>query len=212
MFNKKNLFITISCLCLTACISNIFTGANLVYDRHNVYKKSTDIGIAAQIGHSIKLDPVLNCPSNRCFEITVFHGDVLLLGTVPSMEQKQRASDIVKAVGNYRTLYNYIDVRADAFVPDNTTDAWITTQLRAKIMSNSDIDPNPFKIITRNNVVYLLGDVMDDQDNLIIDIARNGSKVAKVVNLLHVYVLKPKQKPMPPPTPNFPIPNNNSSF
>jgi osmotically-inducible protein OsmY len=193
MKKTRNVILSLSCMLLTACIGNFFTGANLIYDRHHVYKKAYDIKLSAQAGHAIKLEPTLNCPSNKCFEIAVFHGDVLLLGTVQTEEQKQKASSLVKNLEHLRHLYNFINVNPNANYDINWQDSIITTQVRSQIMANSDIDPAPFKVVSYENVVYLMGDVMEDQEELIKDIARNTKDVTKVVNLLHVYMLKPKK-------------------
>ena len=191
---------------LSSCLSSMMTGANIIYDRHQVYKKSTDLALAAEVGHAIKMDPRLNCPSNRCFEIAVFHGDILLLGVVPNIEAKNRASEIAQALKNYRHLYNFITVNPDYTYPDDLTDHWITTQIRTKIMANADIDPQPFKIISKNKMVYIMGDVLDYQENLIKDICRQTSYVEKVVSLLQVYSLKKQKRQSVPnaPSPNLP--------
>jgi osmotically-inducible protein OsmY len=193
MNKTRNVVLLGCCLMLSACIGNFFTGANLVYDRHHVYKKANDIKLSAQVGHAIKLEPSLNCPSNKCFEIAVFHGHVLLLGTVQTAEQKAKASGLVQQIDNVRHLYNYINVNPNADYDVHWQDSMITTQIRSQIVANSDIDPAPFKVVSYENVVYLMGDVMDDQEPLIVNIARNTQDVVKVVNLLHVYMLKPKK-------------------
>lgn len=198
-----------SSLLLTACISNVFTGANIIYDRHHIYKKSTDIAIAAQVGHAIRVDPSLDCPSNTCFDISVFHGDVLLLGTVPSQTEKNKAEQLAKQNEQYRNVYNYIDVNPNPMNRNEWLDNWITTKIRSKIIANADIDPDPFKVVSHNQVVYLLGDVMDDQAQLIIDIARNVEHVNKVINLLQTYTLK-KNLPKAAPTPPSNVPSNQT--
>lgn len=177
----------------SSCISNIMAGANIVYDRHHVYKKSADFALAAKVGHALKMDPALNCPSNKCFEIAVFHGDILLLGTVPSALEKDKATELIQNLGNYRHLYNFIDINPLWSYNDNWDDPWITTQIRSKIIANADIDPEPFKIISRQNTVYIMGDVLDDQESLILEICRNTNQVNKVINLLQVYTLKKRQ-------------------
>ncbi len=193
------------CLTLTACIGNFFTGANIIYDRHHIYKKSTDLAIAAQVGHAIQVEPSLYCPSKTCFDIAVFHGDVLLLGTVPSQTEKNKADTLAKENDQYRNIYNYIDITPNSAQRNEWLDNWITTQIRSKVMGNADIDPNPFKVVSHNQVVYLMGDVMDDQSQLIIDIARNTPHVNKVVNLMQSYSLK---KNLPQAQPSPPMPNN----
>lgn len=205
------LIILIASINLSSCIGNVVTGANIIYDRHNVYKKSSDIALSAKVGHAIKLEPELNCPSNKCFEIAVFHGDVLVLGTVTSQEEKDKTTDVVQGVGGYRHFYNYVEVNPSFQYADNWMDHWITTEIRSKIMANADIDPNPFKIISHQNVVYILGDVMDYQESLITDICRKTENVTKVVNLMQTYTLKKRKKQNSPIIKVSPeLPNTNS--
>jgi len=189
---KRTLIVGWAAMLLSGCLGSVWTGANLFYDRHRVFKKTTDILLAAKIGHAIKLEPILDCPSNRCFEIATFHGDVLLLGEVQTQEQKNKATAITLSLGGYRHLYNYIQVNPQATYETNVNDHWITTKIRSQIVANSDIDPEPFKVITHEQVVYLMGDVLDTQEELIINIAKDTERVQKVVNLLQSYSLKHK--------------------
>jgi hypothetical protein len=62
------------------------------------------------VGHALKVEPLLNCPSNKCFEIATFHGDVLVLGTVPSQLEKDKVTQVIQKVGQYRHLYNYVKI------------------------------------------------------------------------------------------------------
>lgn len=200
------IFFLLLILSLTGCFSGLMTGANIIYDRHHIYKKSTDVTLSAKVGHAIKMEPMLNCPSNKCFEIAVFHGDVLLLGTVTNQEEKDKATEVVQHVGGYRHFYNYILIDPAYDYQDNWNDHWITTQIRSKILANADIDPEPFKIISHGNIVYILGDVMDYQEPLITDICRKVPNVKKVVNLLQTYALQKHKKELPAvinPTPKL---------
>jgi len=207
----KYLGVLITTILLSSCITNVMTGANIIYDRHQVYKKSTDIALSAKVGHAIKLEPELNCPSNKCFEIAVFHSDVLLLGTVTSEEEKDKATEVVQGVGGYRHFYNYIQVNPNYQYVGNWMDHWITTEIRTKVMANADIDPNPFKIISHEEIVYILGDVMDYQEALITDICRKTDHVKKVVNLMQSYSLKKHKRQNTPPIKASPeLPNTNS--
>lgn len=200
---------TIICLFVliqSGCITHLMTGANIIYDRHQIYKKSADLTLAAKIGHIIKMNPALNCPSNQCFEIAVFHGDVLVLGTVPSEQEKSKVTELIQNFNHYRHLYNFIQIDPNFDYQQEWTDHWITTQIRTKVMANADIDPNPFKIVSHQHMVYILGDVLEDQESLILDICRNIPHVTKVVNLLQVYQLHKRtaKQPAPSTSPTLP--------
>ena len=183
---------------LTGCLGGVWTGASLFYDRHHVFKKTTDISLSAQVGHAIKLEPSLACSNNRCFEIATFHGDVLLLGVVDSQEKKYKATEVANNIQGIRHLYNYIEVDAQMNTDVNLKDHWITTQIRSQVIGNSDIDPDPFKVVSHKQVVYLLGDVLDTQEKLIVDIAKDTPYVNKVVNLMQTYTLTHQPKKIPP--------------
>lgn len=205
----KGIAIYLMSLTLSGCLGSVWTGANLFYDRHHVFKKTTDMVIAAKVGHAIKIEPILSCPSNHCFEIAVFHGDVLLLGSVDSQEKKQMATEVSQSIPHIRHLYNYIDVTDKMEDDANIEDHWITTKIRSQIMANSDIDPDPFKVVSHHQVVYLMGDVLDDQEKLIINIAKDTDRVVKVVNLIQTYTLTHQPKKTPPQQsfePRFPEP------
>ena len=177
----------------------------MFYDRHHLYKKIHDVKISAQVGHVLKIDPDLYCPSNKCFEIAVFHGDVLLLGTVPTQEQKNKAEQDIIKLGQYRHFYNFVDVNPNFGYDSNYQDHLITTSIRSAVLSNSDIDPEPFKIISKNNIVYVMGDILEDQEKLIIDVCRKTTYVNKVINLSQSYILKKYSKSLPPSSvPQFP--------
>lgn len=195
---KRTLIVGLLTVLLSGCLGGVWTGANLFYDRHRIFKKTTDITLAAKVGHAIKIEPSLDCPSNRCFEIATFHGDVLLLGEVQTQVQKNKATQIIIALGGYRHLYNYIQVNPQAAYETNVNDHWITTKIRSQVVANSEIDPQPFKVITHDQVVYLMGDVLDTQEELIINIAKDTDRVEKVVDLLQSYSLKHKPKNLEP--------------
>lgn len=206
MLKRKLSTIVLSLLLQSGCISHVMTGANIIYDRHQIYKKSADITLAAKVGHVIKMNPALNCPSNQCFEVAVFHGDVLVLGTVPSELEKSKVTESIQGFKNYRHLYNFIQIDPQFDYQQEWSDHWITTQIRTKVMANADIDPNPFKIVSHQHIVYILGDVLEDQESLILDICRNIPNVNKVVNLLQVYQLHKRaaKQPAPSTSPTLP--------
>ena len=68
-------------------------------------------------------------------------------------------------------------------------DSWITAKIRSQIMTDSEINPRTFKIVTADQVVYLMGDVVSEQADWVISIAKKTSGVLRVVKLLKYYHL-----------------------
>ncbi|KTC84990.1 BON domain-containing protein [Legionella brunensis] len=175
---------------LTGCISNVWTGAMLVYDRHNVYKKVNDYELSANVHHELYYADRLLEQKNCAIDVAVFNGDILLAGHVPTIELREAAIQRVSKIEGYRRLFNQLDVDNR---PGNTMqDSWITAKIRSKIFADSTIDPNVFKIVTSDRIVYLMGDVPTDQATKVINIARNTSGVFRVVKLFKYYLLTDK--------------------
>ncbi|KTD17892.1 BON domain-containing protein [Legionella jordanis] len=181
------LALSLGCSLLTSCLSNVWTGAMLVYDRHNIYKKVSDYELSANVHHLLYEGTLFN-QRNVAIDVAVFNGDILLAGHLPNLQMREEALRRVKRVSGYRRLFNELDI---SNTPGNAVqDSWITTKIRSRIFADSSIDPNIFKIVTADCIVYLMGDVPVEQANRVIEIARTTQGVLRVVTLLRLYVLK----------------------
>lgn len=184
-FHLKTILL-LGSLLLTGCLSNVITGANLIYDRHNVYKKLSDFQLAAKSSQALFQDYVFKC--EECsVDLAVFNGDILLAGHVPTAKLRQEAQQRIIALGGYRRLFNQIDLSSQP--ANNVEDSWITTKIRSRIFADSEIDPHVFKVITSDRRVYLMGDVRPEQAAKVIAIARNTENVERVVKLFKYYNL-----------------------
>lgn len=174
-----------SCL-LTGCLGSLWTGATLVYDRHNVYKKVSDYQLGAEASRALYKDAVFK-RDDCAIDLAVFNGDILLAGHLPTPKLRKEALERVRALKGYRRVINQLYISSLA----NTTveDSWITTKIRTRIFADSAIDPHDFKVITADRIVYLMGDVRPKEALLVINIARKTDGVKRVVKLFKYYNL-----------------------
>lgn len=172
---------------LTGCVGGIWTGAKLVYDRHNVYKKINDYRLALETTNSLYVDKQLKCQACS-IDIAAFNGDLLIAGHLPSQELYHLAEDRLSKVSGYRRLFNQLQIRNGS--SSTLEDSWITTKIRTQIIADDSIDPNAFKIITMDRKVYLMGDVKQDEAEKVIQIARQTSNVVEVVKMLKYFSYK----------------------
>ena len=171
---------------LTGCITNVWTGVTLVYDRHNVYRKVNDFQLSAQASHAIYRDQVFKGPGSY-IDLAVINGDILVSGHVPTDELRQEAIKRIIAVGGYRRLFNQLAVGSTT---ENTLlDDWITTKIRSKIFADSTIDPHVFKVVTSDQIVYLMGDVIPAEAKIVVQMASACDGVRRVVTLFKYYNL-----------------------
>jgi osmotically-inducible protein OsmY len=173
-------------LSLSACVSGIWTGAGLIYDRHSWYLKFNDFKLGADSNRALYRDDYFKC--DECtLDIAVFNQDVLLTGHVPSKTMHHEATARMNAVPGKRRFFDELAVYRGK--DDPVLDSWITTKIRSEILADVSIDPDRFKIVTADQVVFLMGDVDAEQAKKVVIIARECNEVRRVVKLMRYYQL-----------------------
>lgn len=173
-------------LFLCGCVSNVWTGAMMLYDRHNLYEKFDDYQIAASVNLALFQDKTFKRP-DAVVDVAIFNNDILIAGHVPTNRLRHIALKRIKALEGYRRIYNQLAVNHEE--NHNIEDSWITAKIRSKILADSSIEPNDFKIITVDRIVYVMGDVKPSQAKVVLALASETSGVIRVVKLLNYYHL-----------------------
>ncbi len=183
------LVVILSLALLTGCVGSLWTGASLVYDRHNIYKTVNDYQLQSQVSTALNRDQQLKC--DMCYvDVAVFRGDILIAGHVPSQELLDEINEQLSHVKGQRRLFNQLRLMTSA--PSSRFDSWITTKIRSRILLDDRIDPKAFKVVTVDRVVYLMGDVDPKQADLVIGISRHAAGVEHVVKMMKYFTYIPK--------------------
>jgi len=127
-------------------------------------------------------------------DVEVVEGRVLLTGNVKNPEDRVEVARMAWRASGVREVLNELEINDQSTLRDYAKDVWITTQLKIKLLGDTNISAINYSVDTLNGVVYLFG-IAQSQVELdrATGHARNISGVAKVVS--HV-VLKddPKRK------------------
>ncbi|MDA7418891.1 BON domain-containing protein [Xenophilus arseniciresistens] len=115
-----------------------------------------------------------------------FNRQVLMIGTVASEADKQRAQEAVRSVPNVRSVLNEVVVGPALDITRRSNDAWITSKVKASLLDARDVPGNSFKVVTEGGVVYLMGLATRPQVERATDITRGISGVVKVVRAVEV--------------------------
>ena len=170
--------------CLSGCLGTVWTGASAVYDRHNVYKKMNDYHLLAEVNDVLAINKTFS-NSSCLIDIAAFNGDILLAGHLPSAEMLAELRHRLEKIKGYRRLF--IEMSIKQVSSNGVQDSWITAKIRSQIFADASIDPNAFKVVTSDRIVYLMGDVKPDQGEKVIKIARFTEGVERVVKILRYY-------------------------
>ena len=188
MKQGRVVLILILSVILSGCLGEVWTGATMVYDRHNVYKQMHDYHLMIEVTNALFTDKKFKtegCGDGCSIDLAIFNGDVLLAGHVPSEDYLNEVNRRLSPIHDYKHLFN--EIKVDTHPPSNSQDSWITTKIRSRMFADSSIDPKPFKIVTVDGIVYLMGDVKYDQAEKVVNIARQTDGVVRVVKLMRYF-------------------------
>lgn len=171
---------------LSACVSNILTGANIIYDRHSLYIKLNDFQLGADANRALFNDNRFKC-EHCSIEIAAFKGELLMVGHVPTQTLRREASERIQKIPQLGRFHNELALYDGT--DDPVLDSWITAKIRSEILADATIEPNEFKIVTMDQVVYIMGSVMPSQAEKVLLFARECREVKRVVTLLRYYHL-----------------------
>lgn len=166
------------------------SGAQLVYDRHSIQKSIDNHQLQVKANH--RLFDAYPHLKRANISIVVYNKDLIIIGQVPSVADKDLVSSRLKSLKGIRRFFNELTVGSNISIAQSVKDSWLTTKMRTKMVAENGVDPSPFKIITENGVIYILGDVKKSQAEKVIQLAQNVSGAHKIIRILQYYTYSTK--------------------
>jgi osmotically-inducible protein OsmY len=117
---------------------------------------------------------------------TSFNRFVLLNGEVPSEEIKKDVGVMALGVENVRNVQNEIVVAPPASMGQSSSDTFTTSKVKSRFITENRFQPNHVKVVTRGDVVYLMGLVTPKEADDATEIARTTGGVQKVVRVFEI--------------------------
>lgn len=91
------------------------------------------------------------------FTVASYSGQVLVAGQVPTEEDYDKTNVAVTNTSGVKKVWNYVTVSPKESVGDISTDAYITSAAKTRLIAQKDVNTNNIKVVTCAGVVYLLG-------------------------------------------------------
>jgi osmotically-inducible protein OsmY len=98
-------------------------------------------------------------------------------------ESKPKAEGLIKEIPNVRSITNEIVVGPKSSLGSRSSDSYLTSKVKTKFVTEGKFAANHVKVVTENNVVYLLGIVTQAEGDAAAEIARTTDGVTRVVKV-----------------------------
>ncbi len=122
--------------------------------------------------------------------VDVYESRALLTGQVETEDQRADAVRLAWQVDGLADVINEIHVTSDGGILNTARDAWISTQMEAKLTFDKRVLGINYAVETVGGTVYLLGIAQDDAElERVINHARSIAYVQRIVS--HVRVKEP---------------------
>lgn len=183
---SKAIAISISVLIISACTPGTggpsVAGTWFNHDRRTADAIVDDQAIAAKANIAISKNKALWKDSH--ISTLTYNNSILLVGQTKNRLHKDQLDKMLAPISGLGNIYNQVTIGEPIPLKTRAKDTWITTQAKTKIVSNRDIGMNRVKVITENGVIYLMGMLTTDEEEIVTDMVRRIDGVKKVVTVI----------------------------
>src|SRR5690606_1092570 len=88
-----------------------------------------------------------------------YAGNVLLVGDVPTPQDKQRAEELVSKVEKVKHVYNQLRVGDITPLSVRSNDSWLSTKVTTTLINTKNVPTRTIVVTTERGIVYLQGRV-----------------------------------------------------
>ncbi len=173
---------------LSGCATALIAGAagagaaSVVGERRTMGTMIDDSAIESVAKDEIKsIDEIGYSRSN--IGTTSVDGILLVHGQTQSTIIKNNLEKTCMKIKGVKKVYNALTIEENVGISQSSKDSWITTKIKTKLIGESGINTNSFKVVTENGVVYLMGVVTKEEGQRAATVAASTDGVVKVVKL-----------------------------
>ena len=165
--------------CFPLVVGGVAMGAAATADRRTLGAQTEDKSI------TVKAEMRLNKLGGDLAHINIasFNRKVLITGEVPDQSTKAAAEREVRAIEGVQTVYNELEIGAPATYTARSSDAMVTTKVKASLVEMNTISAASFKVVTENGTVFLMGRVTQREGDVATDVTKSVTGVQRVVKL-----------------------------
>jgi len=170
--------------CFLAAAAGVGATALIAEDRRTTGIYIEDENIERKVGSAIKQ----KYGKNEQVQVwsASFNRYVLLCGGAPSEDIKKDLGIIALGIENVRNVQNEIALAPPESFSQRSADALTTTKVKSRFVTENKFQPNYVKVVTCDDVVFLMGLVTPKEADDATEIARTTDGVSKVVRVFEI--------------------------
>ncbi len=115
--------------------------------------------------------------------VNSYNRQVLLTGEVPNAQDIEQIQQIVAGVDNVRNIVNELAVMGLTSFAQRSADAFITGQVKARLLDANDLNSNAIRVFTERGTTYLMGRVTPREMQRATELASATSGVQRIVRV-----------------------------
>jgi osmotically-inducible protein OsmY len=184
--------------CVEMMVGGAVMGAVATADRRTLGAQTEDKAITVKAELRV---PKIAGPDAHV-NIASFNRKVLLTGEVRDEAAKAAVEREVRAIEGVQSVANELEISGPSSYTARSSDALITTKVKASLIDMKTISATSFKVVTERGTVYMMGRVTQREGQLAADLARGVSGVQKVVKILE-YITEDELRAIDPPKPGL---------
>lgn len=169
--------------CAPVVVGSAAVGVSVLHDRRPaevvLADEKTELGIRAAIGDDKTLF------EHSSVGVTSYNRVVLLTGQADSPRVAERIRDLAAGKSGVRRVVNEIQTADDASLMSESHDAYLTSRVKLALfdLDLPNFDPSRVKVVTEQEVVYLMGLVTQDEAAAVVGKVRYVRGVKRVVKV-----------------------------
>ncbi len=169
--------VTLSGCAAPAIVAGGAAAGVMAVDRRDTQAIVDDNNIVLKIKEAIYTDESIKRDIH--VNVTSYNGAVLLSGETPTMAMRDKVVRHAQHVAKVKRIYNETIVAPVSEFKSRREDAWITTKAKSALLGTKNINSMQFKVVTENQIVYLMGLVSEEEGTIAANAVRQVEGVPK---------------------------------
>lgn len=171
------------CQIWTGLINAVHSVGTVIADDRPIDEDVSDIGLYTAVRKNLS---VVDAKFLLDVQVSVFQGEVLLTGALPSIELIDKAIEATWKTPDVRRVYNYIRLGKTSDFVDTSSDAAVASGIKTQLMLTKGIKASNYKVVVESGVVYVMGlETSTEEWEAAREVIASTAGVQKIIYLMH---------------------------